>query len=349
MSSQTLRVGVVMLSTIGNAVHVLPVLHSLKRHVPGCHVTWILQPSLEPLVRGNSAVDEILVLDRSRGLRGWLDLRRELARRSFDVVLSFQDYFKAGVVTALARAPRRIGIDRGRARDLNWMFTTEQLPPRPIGHMQDQFLEFLGPLDVPTVLEWGLTPTAEERARFDGLLPATTGPRVALVIGTTRPSKEWPAGRYAELADWLFEEFGAQVVLIGGLSEREQSAASEIRREAAHPPLDLRAWDMRRLVYLIDRADVVVSPDTGPLHLGVALGTPTVALMGNTNPKRVGPYHRFDDLIVDAFGDPGEEYPASAPPRDGRMERITVEAVFEKVALALERYPRSERSGQSPP
>ena len=87
-------------------------------------------------------------------------------------------------------------------------------------------------------------------------------------------------------------------------------------------------WDLRRVAYLLDRADVVVSPDTGPLHIAVGLGTPSVALMGYTNPKRVGPY-RFRDLLVDAFGDPGEEYGPEAERREGRMERITVDQVME--------------------
>ena len=138
------------------------------------------------------------------------------------------------------------------------------------------------------------------------------------------------------------------MILVGGRSARETEAAARIAGLARHPPLDLREWDLRRVAYLLDRADVVVSPDTGPLHIAVGLGTPSVALMGYTNPKRVGPY-RFRDLLVDAFGDPGEEYGPEAERREGRMERITVDQVKEKVRLALDRYPRKRSSGQASP
>jgi heptosyltransferase I len=343
------RMAVVMLTAVGDAVHVLPVLNSLKRHSPGTHLTWVLQPGPAGLVRGHPAVDEIVELDRGRGVRGFLELRRELARRPFDAVLLLQPYLKAGIVAGMARAPVRWGLDRARARDLTWLFTNRAVPPRPVGHVQDQYLEFLDALGVPRVMEWGLGTTAEERARYAALLPPAAGPTVAWVVGTSKPAKEWPAERYAGAIDRLAEERGARAVLVGGLGERESAAAREIAARAKHPPLDLRAWDLRRVAYLLERADVLVSPDTGPLHAAVALGTPTVALMGYTNPKRFGPYRRFHDLLLDAFGDPGEEYPPSAPHRPGRMERIGVEQVVERVGLALDRYPRTSPAGQPGP
>lgn len=333
------RVAVVMLSTIGNAVHVLPVLNSIKRAAPGCEVSWILQPALAELVRGHPAVDELILLDRSRGWRGWLALRRQLARRRFDVVLVFQDYFKAGVVAAMTRSPIKLGLDRARARDLSWFFTTHRLPARPPGHVQDQYLEYLEPLGIAPVLEWTLEPTPAERARHASLLPSSEGPLVAFVVGTTRPDKEWPAGRYAELADRLHEGLRARVVLVGGRSEREVKAASTIRRRAAHPPEDLLARDMRRLVALLDAVDVLVSPDTGPLHLARALETPVVGLYGATDPGRHGPYRKYEDLIIDAYR---RDAPAGATSAGGSrppgMEAIGVDDVYTKVELALARY-----------
>lgn len=331
------RVAVVMLSTIGNAVHVLPVLHSIKRAAPDCEVAWIQQPGLAGLVRGHPAVDEIILLDRSRGWRGWLALSRALARRRFDVVLVLQDYFKAGVVTAMTRAPIKLGLDRSRARDLSWLFTTHRLPPRPTGHVQDQYLEYLEPLGIEPILEWGLAPTKAERAQHASLLPPSDGPLIGFVVGTTRPDKEWPAKRYAELADRLHDGLGARVVLVGGRSEREETAASTIRRLAAHPPVDRLAWDMRRLVSLLDAVDVLVSPDTGPLHLARALETPVVGLYGATDPARHGPYRKYEDLLVDAYGGAGSGDPARGPGHQG-MAAIEVGEVYGKVELALERY-----------
>lgn len=343
------RICVVMLTAVGDAVHVLPLLRSIRRHTPGTHLSWVLQPGPAALVQGLPVVDEIVQLDRRRGVRGFLDLRRALGGRRFDAVLLLQPYLKAGIAAALAPAPVRWGVDRARARDLTWLFTNRMLPPRPVGHIQDQFLEFLDALEVPRVMEWGLGPTPEERSRYAGLLSPADGPTVAFVVGTSKPAKEWPAERYAAAIDRLAEARGARAVLVGGLGERESAVSAEIAARARHAVLDLRAWDLRRVAYLLDRADLLVSPDTGPMHLGVALGTPTVALMGYTNPKRFGPYRRFHDLMVDAYGDPGEDYPASAPHRPGRMERIGVEAVVERVLRGLDRYPRTSPSGHPSP
>lgn len=338
-----------MLTAVGDVVHVLPVVNSLKAAWPGVRITWIVQPGPGGLVADHPAVDELIRFDRKQGWRAFRDLRAEVRGRHFDVVLALQDYLKAGLITALLPADRKVGLDRRRARDLNWLFTNEQVAPRPRQHTQDQYLEFLEHLGVPVRLDWtGLGPTPEERARYDDLLPPHDGPTVAMVIGTSRPAKEWPEERYAALVDQLHDELHARSILVGGRSAREEEAAARIASLARHPPLDLREWDLRRVAHLLDAADVVVSPDTGPLHIAVALGTPSVALMGYTNPLRVGPY-RFRELLVDAYGDPGEDYGFESGYREGRMERIGVDEVLAKVRLALDRYGTREERGQPSP
>lgn len=335
------RVCIVLLTAVGDAVHALPVLNALKRHVPGIHLAWVIQPGPAGLVGGHPAVDELVIFDRKRGLRGFADVCRALAGRRFDLVILLQPYLKAAVIAGFARAPLKLGYDRARARDLSWAATNRQLPPHPPQHIQDQYLEFLAALGIPAEpLAWELGATADERARYAALLPPHRGPTVAYVVGTSKPEKEWPPERYAAVIDALAEHHGARAILVGAPSPREDAAADAVRRAAAHPPLDLRAWDLRRVVYLLGRADALVSPDTGPLHAGVALGTPTVALMGYTNPRRYGPYRRFPDLLIDAFGDPGEAYSIDAKHRPGRMERITADEVIEKVGIALSRYSR---------
>lgn len=338
------RVAIVMMSAIGDAVHTLPVINSLRAAAPTVHLTWILQPGPYGLVAGHPAVDEFLLFHRERGLRAFVDLWRQVRTRSFDLVLALQVYFKAGIVVGMLRAPRKIGFDRARARDLNWLFTNERIPARPPQHVLEQYFEFLDYLGVPRRLEWGLEATPEERARYAPLLPPThAGPTVGFVLATSKPEKDWPAERYAALADRLAADHGARIVLLGGRSPREEAAAAVVRAQARTPVLDLRAQDLRRLVALAERLDVLVSPDTGPMHIGVALGVPTVGLLGYTNPKWGGPV-RFRDLMVDAYGDPGEVYPAGRTYRPGRMQRIRVEDVAAKVAEALARYPRRAAS-----
>jgi heptosyltransferase I len=325
------RICMVMMSAIGDAVHVLPVITALKRHDPASKITWILQPGPASLVRGHPDVDEILMFENGRGWRGMLDLRAALAHREFDLVIDLQVYLKAGLVTSFTRAPVKLGFDRARARDMNWLFTTERIPPHASQHVQDQYLEFLAALSVSAEpLEWKLGPWPGELATRDRVLGALPRPFAALVIGATHREKEWIPERWAELASALRSDFGIEPVLAGGRSARELETARLIDAAGARAHSTLGV-PLRELVTLLDASELVISLDTAPLHMSVALERPVISLMGYNNPKRVGPYGRYHDLIVDAYGDPGEDYPISYAHRLGRMPRITVRDVLERV------------------
>ena len=341
-----------MMSAIGDAVHVLPVITALERHDPRAHITWVLQPGPASLVRGHPSVDEMVIFEKKHGLRGLLDVRRALAGRSFDVVLDLQVYIKAGLVTALTRAPVKLGFDRARARDLNWLFTNRQIPASAPGHVQDQYLEFLAELGVaPHPMSWQLGPWPREREAQRELLRGIPAPIATMVIGTSHPEKEWLPARWAELSDALHERYGLTPVLAGGRSARELETEREIVRLARHRPHSTLGIPLRDLVGLIDSSELVISLDTAPLHMSVALDRPVISLMGYNNPKRVGPYRRFADLVVDAYGDPGEDYPITIAHRTGRMPLIQVADVLEKVELWERRYRaprgRAEKSTRS--
>ena len=109
---------IVMMSAVGDAVHVLPVINALKRVNPRTRITWVLQPGPATLVRGHRSVDDIIIFNRSAGLAAFTNVRQELAKRRFDLVINLQVYFKAGIVTAMTGAPVRLGFDRARARDM---------------------------------------------------------------------------------------------------------------------------------------------------------------------------------------------------------------------------------------
>ncbi len=269
-------------------------------------------------------------------------MRRHLHGRRFDFVLALQVYFKAGLVTALVPAATRLGFDRARARDLNWLFTNERIPPHPVQHVQDQYLEFVRHLGVePSPVEWGIELTAEEVEAQRKLFASFDAPACAVVVGTSKPEKNWHPEGYATVLEELQYEHGLQPLLVGGPSPVERELADRILAATRATPIDTLGDDLRRLVYIIDGSVLTVSPDTGPLHISRALGTPVVGLYGYTNPKRTGPYRAYMDLLVDGYArSPDEEYAPSMEYRDG-MKRVSVEAVLEKVELAMERYVRS--------
>jgi heptosyltransferase I len=261
------------------------------------------------------------------------------------VVLALQVYFKAGLVTSFTQSPIKLGFDRARARDLNFLFTTHQIPPHRGQHVQDQYFEFLDAIGVPHgAPSWTLGPWDDgERAWQRDFLAQFDKPIAPLVIATSKADKDWMPERWARVCHVLWHEFALQPVLVGGRSPRELAAEAVILRDApmAHSAL---GSGLRRLSAILDGAAVALSPDTGPLHLAVALRTPVIGLMGYTNPKRVGPYDFSRDLLIDAYGDPGEDYPLDMRYRADRMSRITVDDVHAMLVRWRERYATARLS-----
>ena len=338
------RICIVMMSAIGDAVHTLPVVTALKRHDPGCRISWVLQPGPASLVRGHPDVDEIIPFRRARGLgavREFAAVARALSGRRFDLVLDLQVYFKAGVVTALVSAPVKLGFDRARARDLNWLVTTHRIPPHEPQHVQDQYFEFLDYLGVPhEPPEWNLGPWPGEEAWPREFFSRIDRPVATLAIGSSDPAREWVPERWAELGDALYEQHGLQPVLAGGRSPRELEIERIIMATAKHPPLSTLGIPLRQLVALLHGSQLNVALNSAPLHMSVALNRPVISLMGSWNPRRTGPWRRFHDLMIDVYGAPGEDYPISIEKRPSRMREITTDDVLAKVRLWEERYRR---------
>ncbi|MGD2071205.1 MAG: glycosyltransferase family 9 protein [Gemmatimonadota bacterium] len=333
---------IVMLSAIGDAVHVLPVANALKGHWPDTRITWVIQPVPHVLVRDHPAVDRFLVFHRRRGLKAWegfRELAEKYPQRPFDLLLALQVYFKAGVLTALAPACTKLGFDRRRARDLNWLFTDVRIEARGQRHVQDQYFEFLEHLGIdPHPAVWDIPISDRERQAQAEFFSRFDRPVCAVVVGTSKPAKNWSPEGYAVVLDELDSTHGMRPVLVGGPSPLEREIADRVLSLTRAKVVDMLGDDLRRLVWMLDGASLTISPDTGPLHISRALETPVVGLYGFTNPKRTGPYRRYQDLVVDGYAEfPGEAYPVTPDYRDG-MKRITVDMVLEKVEAAQERY-----------
>jgi heptosyltransferase I len=333
------RVGIMLMSAAGDVVHALPVVNAIKRAHPASRISWVLQPGPATLVRGHPSVDDIIEFDRSLGARAFLDTRRALATRKLDLLIDLQVYFKAGVLTALADADVKLGFDRARARDMNWLFTNRRIPPHPIQHVQDQYFEFLEYLGVPVhPIEWKLGPWPEERAWQTEWRAQFDRPLAAIVVATSKPEKDWLPERWAAVCDALYADYGLQPVLVGGRSARELDAERIIMERASYRPHSALGSGLRKLVSILDASSLVLAPDTGPLHMAVALDRPAISLIGYTNPKRTGPYRKFHDLMIDAYGNPGEHYVPTMENRPGRMPRITVDDVLRRVEVWRTRY-----------
>jgi len=336
------RVCIVLLSGIGDAVHGLPLALDLKRLDPGIHVTWVAEPAPAEILAHHPAVDRVVVYRSRDGARGVWALRHATSGVDADLTLNLQRYLKSAWPTLFSGARVRVGLPPSKTRDgIRWLHT-HVLSEGPWKHTQDLFLDFRWALGVDreAPVAWGLTLSPEEdgeaRAWFDALGSA---PVAGLVVASANPKKDWIPERYAELADALQRDLGFRVILLGGPSPRERETVARILHAASSRPLDALAASVRTLMARLKGSALVVSPDTGPLHLAHALGVPVVGLYGHTNPWRVGPWRDFRDLVLDRFTESGDAPdPAAYLPREGRMEAITVSDVLEKVELARCRY-----------
>ncbi len=330
-----------MLSALGDAVHVLPVANALKRHWPDTRITWIIQPVPHRLVATHHAIDEFIIFHRRRGtasVASYRALLEAVRGRRFDMLLNLQVYMKAGLITALLDSPMKLGFDRRRARDFNWLFTTHRIGARPTGHVQDQYFEFIEHLGIsPEPIEWGLRVGDSERQAQQNFF-AGRGRTCAVVVGTSKPQKNWLPERYARVIEHLVKR-GLQPILVGGPSALERHLADAIKAATKAEVVDALGDDVRGLLWILDGVDLVISPDTGPLHIARAIEKPVVGLYGYTNPKRYGPYRKFTELVVDGYAKfQGEDYPLSAEHRLDGMQRVSVEMVIEKVDRALQTY-----------
>lgn len=348
------RVGIVLLTGIGDVVHGLPLANDIKRHAPGTEVVWVAEPAPAEVLRHHPAVDQVVVFDKSAGARGVVKLLRDLRALRCDISINCMRYAKSIWPVLGLRAPVRLGLARDKTRDgVHWL-ATDTLPEGPWEHTQDIFLRFRGELGVPAddPVQWHVSFSDDEEAaaeqwRSDMLAKAPpregtpphegARPLVGLVLASANAAKDWPATAYAALVDALVERFGALPVLVGGPSPRERQVADFVMAQARHRVVDALGPSVRDMMWRVRDVDLLISPDTGPLHLAHALGTPVVGLFGHTNPARVGPWRDSRDLVVDRYYDADEPWQAALyMPRHGRMEQIPVDDVLEAAGRALD-------------
>ncbi|MGE5608874.1 MAG: lipopolysaccharide heptosyltransferase I [Bacillota bacterium] len=298
-SSPPRRILIMKPSSLGDIVHALPVFNLLRRRFPQAHITWLVAPYCAGLLKGLEGLDEIMLFDRRRlGAAWWnpkallelLQLHRELRRRQFDLVIDLQGLFRSGWMAWQSGAPIRIGF--ANARELAWIFYTHRVPIETMEqHAVDRYLKIAAALGCdsgPT--EFRFPTTEADRQAVGKLLPR--GERIAVLMpGANWITKRWPAERFAALVELLKERFGLRSVIAGGKDAAEVAGripgAIDLTNKTTIP----------QLVALLERADLVVANDSGPMHIAAALGRPLVTLFGPTNPVRTGPYARPEAVV----------------------------------------------------
>ena len=308
------------LSALGDATHVVPLIRTLRHAWPDVPITWILGKGEARLMEGLEDV-ELVVFDKSAGLRGMADLRRRLAGRRFEVLLQMQLALRANVLSALVNAERRIGYDRARSKEGHSLFINERITPGG-HHVLDAFGKFCEPLGlVQDRVEWNLPVPPSAREWAQDQLPGDV-PTLVVSPCSSHVLRNWAPDRYAAVADHAAAQ-GWRIAICGGRSELERRTADAIQAAMRHPAVDLVGKDtLKQLLALLERASLVLSPDSGPAHMANAMGTPVIGLFACTDRERCGPY---SDLrwSVNHYDEAARRFlrrPASALPWGKRVE-----------------------------
>ncbi len=250
------------------------------------------------MLEGLEGVD-FLVLDKRAGRRGMQDLKARLASRRFDLVLQMQASFRASRVALMTGCRRRVGFDRPRARDLQWLFTTERIAHRPEQHVMEALFGFAEHLGIRTPPEprWDFPITARDREVAEALAPAEPFCLMSPLSSQRRGAfRNWSAECYVEVARHVVEGLGGRVLLTGSGSPLEREYAAVIA--AGSGVSDVNGFTtLKQLAALIGRARIVVCPDSGPAHIAAAMGVPVVGLYASSNPQRTGPWASAEYVV----------------------------------------------------
>ncbi len=308
------EVCILRLSAIGDTCHVLTVVRTLQRAWPQTRFTWIIG-KFEAKLLGLVPDIEFIVFDKRHSLRDLRRFRALMAGRRFDLLLHMQLSIRASLLSTHIPTSVKLGFDRARARELQWLFTTHRIVPREREHVLDSLFGFAEALGVhDRVLRWDIALPNDAR-EYAANIVDDRRPTVVISPCSSHARRNWRAEYYAQVADHAVRVHGARVVLTGGPSALERVMGQEIEKSANAQLFNLIGRDtLPQMHALLERADVLVSPDSGPVHMATAVGTPVIGLYAATNPERSGPYlsrswcvNRYGEAAQKFLGRPANE------------------------------------------
>ena len=344
------KVCLLRLSAIGDTCHVVPLLRTLQAAWPRTRFSWVIG-KLEAKLMSLIPDVELITVDKGAGFDAYKRLRQDMQRRgAFDLLLHLQLSLRASAAAALIPAPIKLGFDRARAREMQWLFTNRKVAPRTREHVLDSFLGFADALGIQhRRIAWDIPPTPEVLAYAREHIPDKQ-PTMVISACSSHTARNWLPARYAAVAEHAVRTHGMRVILCGGPNALEREMAQAIAKHATVPLVDLVGRDtLPQLLAVIARATVLLTPDSGPAHMATMVDTPVIGLYAATNPERSGPYlsRRW---CVDAYAEAArtflgrrvEELPWTTKiEKPGVMDLIPVHAVTAKLDELLALAPEA--------
>ena len=332
---------VLRLSAIGDVCNAVAAIQAIQAQWPDTKMTWVVGKAETTLLAGLDSV-EFIVFDKSKGYRAYIDLRKQCRNRKFDVLLHMQSALRASVASLFISAKTKVGFDFERATEGQWFFSKHKIQAQKRPHVLDGFMGFVHKLGlaVPTVPTWSMPIDAEHRMWAQTVL---ADKRTAIISpAASKTERNWHSVGYAKVAEYLVS-LGFQVLVCGGVSVVEKALGREIEKNCRVPFKSLIGkTDLKQLLALIESSQLLISPDSGPVHMAVSVNTPVVGLYAQSNPQRTGPYLYLDyvvdyypEAIKNALGKEFAHIPWGTRVKGELMHNIRFEDVKEKIDLLL--------------
>lgn len=281
-----MRVLIVKLGALGDVINTLPLVINIKQHL-NAEIHWLVAPLSFPLVNEHESVDRTIMFDKHNLKNSLPGVLKQIRKTKYDIVLDLQRLFKSGLFCMAAKAERRIGFDKKRCKEMSWLFPFERIASAdPNAHMLTQYMEFAKHLNIESnEIAWNIPwsdQISQDNFDFDSKY-------IVLNIGATKPANKWQPEYFAELADMINKQTHFKSVITGGDDDKQHGKEIETRAHCQIKNLCGKT-SLKELSLVIAGAKCVVSCDTGPMHLAVALKTNLIALFGPSDPERTGPY-----------------------------------------------------------
>jgi lipopolysaccharide heptosyltransferase I len=308
MSSLPRRILIVRLGAIGDVANALVLANAIKDHDAGVAIGWAVHDLAAPLVVDHPSIDRVHRWSRQGGVRELARWITEVRGTGYDLAIDLQRILKSAWLARLAGANRVLAYDRERCKEASWVLAADRIEPGPRHeHVVDQYLAFARALGVPAPrARFSLPRDAQAEQRARELDARCRSGYVLLHVGATKSANRWPAERFGELARALARDGLVETLLVGGPAERELGARAIAAAGDARGITDLTGrTTLAELWHLAERARLVVSADSGPMHVAAAAGARVVALFGAADEWRTGPYG-VRHVVV-------REHPACAP------------------------------------
>ncbi len=327
---------IVRLSALGDVLMLVPLVRTLQANFPAAKLTWVISRPAFDLVEGMDGI-EFVVIEKPRSLMDYWRFKQQMRGRQFDVLLATQASFRANLLYACIRAKRKIGYDSARAQDGHGWFVHETITPGH-DHTLDGFLRFADQLGVAEKqIRWDLPIQDADFAWARTHLPGTR-PVCLVNPAASKPERSWAADRYIDVIKYMQSRWHATVILVGGPGAHDRALGDAILEQVEVMDL-IGKTRPKQLLALISLADLLLCPDTGPSHMGAAVGTQVVALHAVTNVNVSGPY-LYRQYCVDCYPEAVrtilQKTPETTPWRtqvhdEKAMQLVTVDAVIAKL------------------